>query len=250
MNEAEQVEYFNTTIKEAQVYISIARDSGLQREALADLAALAKNVAHWKVESIEVQNEDRANMLLGCECAIQYVQAEISMWLLLKEEKPEAAWDKLVDAQSAVLDASRAHHGFAHFVAHSDRLATIEQLIFPPQVFMSAGLIVGSQICSICNAEYEDCPHLIGVPYMGRFCRCILKNIVPDHVAIVEDPANRHCRVTHFGVPGGRRNKMTWKIEPKPIESNIVPDGALTVGAIILTAQDIGEAAISQNPEA
>jgi len=76
------------------------------------------------------------------------------MWILLKEEKPDEAWDKLVSAQMAAADAVRAHMGFAHLETQAQRLEEIERLVFPRQVFVSAGIIVQHQECSICGNEY------------------------------------------------------------------------------------------------
>ena len=137
------------------------------------------------------------------------------MWLLLKEGKPDAAWGELITAQMASVDAVRAHPGVAHLSEHNKRLEAIEELVFPPQVFISSGMIAGKQECSICGAEYGDCDHLVGKPYMGRFCYTIPKDLSLDHVAIVEHPADKRCRVKYYDSEGGRRNRMTWKIEPK-----------------------------------
>lgn len=209
------VSSFNAIIKEAEVFLSIARDSALQQEAVDKLLAFGVSVASEKAAAIDRKDEDYANLLLGCECVASALVAELRMWLLLKEGKPDAAWDELITAQMASVDAVRAHPGFAHLSEHNKKLEAIEELVFPPQVFISSGMIVGKQECSICGAEYGDCNHLVGKPYMGRFCYIIAKDLSLDHVSIVEHPADKRCRVQHFDVEGGMRNRMTWKIEPK-----------------------------------
>ena len=163
------------------------------------------------------------------------------MWLQLKEGKPDDAWKSLVIAQMATRDAIRAHRGFTHLEARAVRLVNIERVVFPEQVFLSAGLIVQRQECSICGADYEDCPHLVGTPYLGEICRCLLQDIQADHVAIVKEPANKQCRITDFEAEGGRRNRMTWRIEPGPIDNRADSDrkGLMTTG-ILLAASDIG----------
>ncbi len=206
---------FNAQVKEAEVFLSIARDSGLQQQAIEKLLAVGASIVAEKASAIKNSNEDYANLLLGCECVKSALIAELRMWLLLKEGRPDAAWDELVTAQMASVDAVRAHAGFAHLSEHNIKLEAIEELVFPPQVFISSGMIVGKQECSICGEEYGDCNHLVGKPYMGRFCYIIAKDLSIDHVAIVEHPADKHCRVQHFDVEGGSRNRMTWKIEPK-----------------------------------
>ncbi len=206
---------FNAQVKEAEVFLSIARDSGLQQQVIENLLALCPSVAAEKYSAIKNRNEDYANLLLGCECVTSALIAELKMWIFLKEDKPDAAWDELVTAQMASVDAVRAHPGFAHLSEHNRKLEAIEEILFPPQVFISSGMIVGKQECSICGEEYGDCNHLVGKPYMGRFCYIIAKELSLDHVAIVEHPADKRCRVQHFDVDGVSRNRMTWKIEPK-----------------------------------
>lgn len=209
------VSSFNAIVKEAEVFLSIARDSKLQQETVEKLLAFSVSVASEKAEAIDRGDEEYANLLLGCERVLLALVAELRMWLLLKECKPDAAWDELIAAQMASIDAVRAHPGFVHVLEHNKKLQAIEELVFPPQVFISSGMIVGRQECSICGVEYGDCNHLVGKPYMGRFCYIIPKELSLDHVSIVEHPADKRCRVQHFDVEGGKRNRMTWKIEPK-----------------------------------
>ncbi|QYJ91143.1 hypothetical protein [Shewanella halotolerans] len=206
---------FNAKVKEAEIFLSIARDSTLQLGAIEILEAFRESIAAEMATAIENKSEDYANLLLGCTCVTTALVAELRMWLLLKENKPDAAWEELVTAQMATVDAVRAHSGFEHLAEHNRKLEAIERLVFPPQVFISSGMIVGKQECSICGAEYGDCDHLVRKPYMGQFCYIIAKDLSLDHVAIVEHPADKRCRVQHFDVEGGVRNRMTWKVEPK-----------------------------------
>ncbi|MHB8847031.1 MAG: hypothetical protein ACYC43_01160 [Burkholderiales bacterium] len=206
---------FNEQIKEAEVFLSIARDSAFQQQAIEKLLALLTSIATEKDIAIRGGNEDYANLLLGCTCVTTALIAELNMWLSLKQDKPDAAWDELVTAQIALVDAVRSHPRFAHLSEHNKKLEAIEELVFPPQVFISSGMIMSKQECSICGEEYGDCDHLVGKPYMGQFCYIIASNLALDHVAIVEHPADKRCRVQHLGAEGGERNLMTWKIEPK-----------------------------------
>ena len=209
------VQSFNQTIRDAEVFISIVRASELQREACDRLETLLKAIAVEKSNAITASDEDYANLLLGCECVGSGILAEIQMWLELKNENPDRAWDRLIDAQSAYTSALRAHRGFQHLDDACHRLEVIEKLIFPPQVFVSSGFIVHVQECSICGQEYEDCVHLVGKPYMGKFCYIIVRDLEVDHVSIVDHPADKRCRVTSFGTDGGNRNRMTWRVQPE-----------------------------------
>ena len=138
------------------------------------------------------------------------------MWLLLKEEKAENAWNELINAQDSLQAAVRAHRGFSHLSEPLKRLAMVEKIVFPPQMFMSSGLLVRTQLCSVCRADYEDCDHVAGRPYMGEFCLIVVEDFEADHVAFVDIPADKRCRVISFETQEGYRNRMTWKLEPRP----------------------------------
>lgn len=208
-------ESYNEIIQDCETYLSIARDSGLQQDASSRLSQMLQDVTKQKQEAIETGNEDLANLMLGFECVSNCLISELNMWALLKESKPDEAWNALVAAEMSAVDAVRAHKGFSHLIHQSERLEMIEELVFPPQVFFSAGVTVRYQQCSICGQEYGTCTHLAGKPYMGRFCSIIAKDLTFDHVAIVKEPADKRCRAITFEVDGMQRNRMTWKLEPK-----------------------------------
>lgn len=79
---------------------------------------------------------------------------------------------------------------------------------------------------------------------MGEFCRCILRDSAPDHVAIVKEPANKQCRIVYFNAEGGKRNRMTWRVEPDAIAGDVEDGGAgrkgLMTSGILLSTSDIG----------
>jgi hypothetical protein len=228
------IDDLNEAIGNLEVYNYITRDTDLQETACQQLAVLAKRIEALKQAAAERLDENMANILLGYECAVTFLSASISMWLLLKEGRPDDAWRRLVEAQQLVADAVRADPGFAHMEIHGRRLRAIEELIFPPQNFMSVGMIVRKRLCSICREEYGECDHLVGRPYMGRFCRTIVTEIEHmDHVALVSEPANKNARVVEFSVPGGRRNKMTWKITSEEIIVQGTDREGLAVNAIL-----------------
>ena len=208
----EAVVRFNTVIKEAEVLLSIARATELQQAACNVLEDQATDLAQQKAIAVSNAAENLANLLLGCECVNTCILAELRMWILLKQEQPDEAWDQLILAQDCALAAARAHAGFGHLSMQNEKLEAIERLVFPPQVFISSGLVNGSQECSICGSEYGECEHLVGRPYMGRFCHIIARQLSADHVALVKEPADKRCRVRSFSVEGGYRSRMTWRV--------------------------------------
>lgn len=237
---SERIEEFDRAIASAHNLSYIVRDSDLQRAEIERLTALDATLKVWKAEAIKQGNEDHANLILGMECLAAAIISELNMWLLLKSELPEKAWSELVSAQRSTNFAIRAHKNFAKLVAHMKYLDAVEMMVFPPQKFLSAGLLVRQQVCTICRSNYDECPHLVGMPYWGEFCFRELRDFTADHIALVDDPANKDCRITHFSVEGGRRNRMTWRVEPSPPDEQQVdgPDG-LRAHGIILSERDL-----------
>jgi hypothetical protein len=219
------IDRFNAVVDDATIFTFLTRASELQREACTKLKSLSEECRQLKAAAVRTGDEEFANLLLGFECVADCLLAEIEMWLLLKEEKPDEAWDRLVDAQNLASAAVRAHGGFAHLEKRAEYLIETEKIIFPPQNFVSTGLIVRQQICSICGREYSECEHVVGRPYWGRFCAIITRGIEADHVALVKEPTDKGCRITHFSVEGGSRNKMTWRIEQDDlVTGQVMPD--------------------------
>jgi hypothetical protein len=210
-------------ITECENYNYMTRDSALQREACEKLVDVLRRLAEMKKDAIKQKDEDRANRILGFQCATQFLRSEIAMLLLLKADKPDEAWRELINAQRAIADAVRAHNAFNHLEPTAQRLSIMEKVLFPPQVFTSLGVVVKSRRCSICGEEYgeECCDHLIGKPYMGEICHTITEPESWNHLAMVKNPSDKLSRVMTFDVPDGKRNRMTWKIE-----SSSVADGA------------------------
>ena len=208
------VEEFNSLLNDAQAMCSITRDARLQNEAIDSMLKLQSRLSSLKIESVDQGKEDIANILLGFECASQSLISELRMYLLLKKEQPDCAWDELINAQYSSLGAIRAHSGFSHLEPRVHQLEAIEKLVFPPQVFLSVGIDVNEVECSICNASYYECDHVKGRPYMGQLCELIIKKASLNEVSIVEEPADKRCRVTHFDSKDGKkRNRMTWQFE-------------------------------------
>lgn len=230
------VEEFNPPIREAEVLLSIARDSELQRQGVVRLSELLVRLHEAKQIAIASEDEDRANALLGFECVAASLRSELMMWLFLKREEPEKAWDCLVEAQTAAASSVRAHDGFEHNVHHTERLEAIEQLVFPPQVFTSSGLLVDRQLCSICGQDYDECEHLATFPYMGEFCSIVAEGLALDHVSLVDEPADKRCRIVSFETPQGIRNRMTWKVEPLGESASVDEDGRHFGARVLHTA--------------
>jgi hypothetical protein len=232
---------FNEALQELCAYRFITRDSELQKQVCVKLEELLEHVSHEKANAIAERDEKFANVLLGCEALVSGCLAEITMYLRLKEDKPDAAWSELVKAQDAFEAALRADEGFGEDVARQlSRLYTIERVFFPPQSFLSTGWIVKEEVCSICGSEYEDCNHIKGRSYMGEFCFVHIRPHEVNHVAIVDRPASKHCRITHVKVSGGRENRLSLVVEPEPEKTgqdvSVESEGKVFQGVLATTS--------------
>ena len=152
--------------------------------------------------------------MLSLENLIDAMINELKMWIALKEDNPNEAWDFLINAQSAVRTAAQAHSIAIDLNAegYANKLHLLEKLLFPPQMFFSPGLIIEKAECSICGKEYGECEHIVGKAYMGKMCYKIITKIKEmKEVSIVEEPANKHARMLQFTDEGVTRDFMTWR---------------------------------------
>lgn len=214
------LKHFNSVVEESEVFLFITRDTELQQDCVENLLKLKEEIALELDSAVLDSNEEYANTLLGCTYVASTLISSIQMWILLKENNPDQAWDKLIEAQSTALAAARSSENFRHLAEFYNTLTGIEKLVFPPQVFLSSGFIAKTMSCSICGDEYEDCPHVAGRPYMGHLCQINCNNLEVDHVAVVKHPADKRCRIINFQQNGLTRNRMTWRTTPSEEEKH------------------------------
>lgn len=215
------IQPLNEKITIHQEHLFLTRDSELQKESVKSLEEALKEVEILKEISIKNQNEFEANILLGYECVIESMISEFKMWIKLKNKEFDEAWSDLINSQKLNNAAINSCEGFLHLRERSLNLESIEKYVFPPQTFLSPGMIVKSQECSICGKEYEDCDHLKGKPYMGKFCTMIIKEVEINHLAIVKNPADKSRRIYVLGKEGEpQKNVMTGIISNNLENSN------------------------------
>ncbi|WP_276300763.1 hypothetical protein [Halorussus lipolyticus] len=151
----------------------------------------------------EVKNSDApckcANRILSIELTLECWKHELTMWNDLREEQWESAWENMVRAQlnaQRAVQADKLGEKFGMKNYHK-RLNSVETLLFPDQLFTSPGMKTGTAICSICDSEYSECSHIKNRAYNGEICFTEITDITEvDHIAIVEDPANKLQRIT------------------------------------------------------
>jgi len=205
---------FIEVIRECEKFCFMSRGKEFQQEAVKKLTTFKQKVTSLKEQMIKVKDEDSANTMLSLEDLIDAMINELKMWIALKEDNPNEAWDFLINAQSAVRTAAQAHSIAVDLNAegYANKLHLLEKLLFPPQMFFSPGLIIEKAECSICGKEYGECEHIVGKAYMGKMCYKIITKIKEmKEVSIVEEPANKHARMLQFTDEGVTRDFMTWR---------------------------------------
>ncbi|PPC64159.1 hypothetical protein C1Y41_05845 [Pantoea sp. ICBG 1758] len=228
------VKFFNTFIEEAEFYSYLARSSHLQLEQCFILDEVINRATGFKLNSIKFLKEKEANCFLGYECVIGAVRSELLMWILIKMDKPNEAWEKLVAAQMGYLDASRADKGFSNCRKRKEVLEGLEDKVFPSQAFVSAGFSSERIDCSICGERYSKCVHLRGKAYMGQFCEVIHRNPRGDHIALVDSPADKRCRIISIKKNGGYQDKLSGMITPYEDGEVYIEGGSLEANCNIL----------------
>ncbi len=75
---------------------------------------------------------------------------------------------------------------------------------------------------------------------MGQFCVVQIRPLEVNHVAIVDKPASKHCRITHTKVLDGRENRLSLLIEPEPKKSEdnvtVESEGKVYRGVVATTS--------------
>jgi len=206
---------FNEVIRECGKFCFMSRGKEFQQEAVKKLTTLKQRAPSLKEQMIKVKDENSANTMLSLENLIDAMINELEMWIALKEDDPNKAWDFLINAQSAVRTAAQAHSIAIELNAegYANKLHLLEKFLFPPQVFFSPSFIIEKAKCSICGKEYGECEHTVGKAYMGKMCYKIITKIKEiKEVSIVEEPADKHARMLKFtNDDGAPKDLMTWR---------------------------------------
>ncbi|MBI3693643.1 MAG: hypothetical protein HY238_02220 [Acidobacteria bacterium] len=213
------VHEFERVADEAQTLTFVTRATELQEQACCVVDMFLEKLAACKSTCVNAQDEAGANRILAMELSLGAVRAELQMWIELKRDSPEAAWNSLISAQGACEAAVAVRQQIGIEVGGltnlAEKLLFIERFVFPPQVFTSIGGAAGRRECSVCGKDYEMCEHIKGRAYMGQRCHTRLHDITRGEVSIVTNPANKLCRITHFSDQGKMRNRMTWRLEER-----------------------------------
>lgn len=236
----ELAERYNALLAEAINLHFLVRDAGLQRAKADELEEFRLLLKRVKEQAIERSEEDVANLLFLFQCVVNSFKSALLMWIELKDGRPDAAWNLLMDAQDYASVALRVPvRGHAWGIdRHAERLAEIERVVFPGwPVFLSPGIIEDGGECSICGSRYAECDeHVEGLVYAGRLCDRVNRMMIEgNHVALVQAPRDRRCIIRHVSTDDGRkRDYITGRILDDKFDRHECDEHHLVLDAVIL----------------
>lgn len=183
-----------------------------QKQSIKDLLEFKSEIEEQKNKAVSAKDNESSNAFESLNLVAQAMICEFEMWVSLKEENFDDAWDSLVDAQNNAVWSMQAHKMNGHLSNYISRLNLLEKILFPPQVFFSDRSVISKSECSICQKSIDECEHLKGKFYMGEQCVEKIGHIDKIHAFdIVEYPANKKCRAHNFSENGKTIDIMTYR---------------------------------------
>jgi len=194
------IKEFNEVASIAQRKAFITIGTEIQKEEIEALESYRKDLAVLKKDFVNRKLENEANLVYCIDNSLLSIQYELQMLVNIKEDKMNEAWGNLVNAQVVYGTVIRNYpFELENETGYIKRLASYEKLLFPKLVFASAGGIIKSSHCSICNSKYGKCDHLKGKLYNGELCTRIITEMELEEASLVENPANKLVKL--FAIP-------------------------------------------------
>lgn len=208
----ELLDEFNEVASKAQNVSILCRDIDIQKDHVYLLTSFIEKSNALKNSNKGRFSEPELNLILFLIFSIEAVKHELEMLIQLKENEASMAWGSLVQAQTKISIAI-ANHPFdqSTLQGYLSRLEGYEKLLFPKMVFASAGYLIKKTRCTICGLEYEECDHMKGKFYNGELCVCEIHEAELEEASMVENPANKMCRVISTTIDGKEVDALTLK---------------------------------------
>ncbi|NQU98134.1 hypothetical protein HQ533_01595 [Candidatus Woesearchaeota archaeon] len=141
-------------------------------------------------------DEILCNQYVIINCFWGLLRNYCKFWRFLGDNEFQASWNLLQDCFGNIRGIDMASNGKELFDSDNfyKHLLNIEKL-YPYKMFISTELIVKKIICSICEkSPYDnDCNHIKGELYAGKFCINIVKDAELIGSSFVENPSNKRC---------------------------------------------------------
>lgn len=208
---------FNALISNSQNVAIFTRDIDLQNGELKILNNFIEKAEKLKKENREIYTESELNLILCLIISADTIKSELNMLINLKEGNMDAAWACLVRAQyqTAIVANNHPFSDGKYLHGYLSKLDAYEKILFPKMMFASTGGIIKETKCSICHKDYEECDHLKGKMYGGELCVREIHEIDLEEVSLVENPANKLCRIISTERNGKSVDILTLKEKTK-----------------------------------
>jgi len=212
INPNELIRDYNEVIDEAQKKTFFTVGIELQKEEIDNLQTYIDKLSVRRKEFAEKNNGNEANLIYCFERLAMIIQSELKMLVSLKEDEMAQAWDILVDCQVHLGTVIRNYPFESDHLEHYlNRLHSYEKTLFPKMIFNSYGGFVKQSHCSICKSDYGDCDHIKGKLYNGEMCTRNITEVELEEISVVENPANKHCRVISIETNGIKKDVLTLR---------------------------------------
>lgn len=203
---------FNVAMEVAQKKAIYTVGVEIQKDEIANLDLYLDKLSNQKKEFSENKFENDANLVYCLLTLTRVIQLELKMLVSLKEDKMAEAWDILIVSQNSLATVIRNYpFEHTHLDKYLDRLNNYEKTLFPKLTFQSYGGIVEESHCSICEQDYGICDHMKGKLYNGELCCRRITKVALEEISIVENPANKHCRVLSIETNGNKIDILTLR---------------------------------------
>ena len=198
------LDHYNIAVQKAQSKAIFVRGIEIQQEQVKEIDILLDEIQKQKEIAISETNDTKANLILCFELSASAIKNELLFIISLKEDKPDLAWQALINAQNQIALAIRNHpYNGEYLNGYSYRLYMYEKSLYPEMYFASRGCIVSKSKCSICNEYIEECEHIKGYAYMGQICYEIIQEIKTlEEISLVKNPADKSCRIISYNENG------------------------------------------------
>ncbi|WP_034257683.1 HK97 family phage prohead protease [Altibacter lentus] len=206
------IKEFNEVASRVQKKAFITIGIEIQKDEIDNLISYRQELSQLKEDFKKRKLENEANLVYCIDNSLLALQYELQMLVNIKEDKMSEAWGNLVNAQVIYGTVVRNYpFELESETGYLERLANYEKLLFPNLFFQSAGGIIKKSHCSICNEKYGKCNHLKGRLYNGEMCCRVITEMELEEVSLVDNPANKHCRVLTIETDGKKIDIMTLR---------------------------------------
>ncbi len=141
----------------------------------------------------------------------------------------ENVWIELCDCRERLEFASQYCQGeiLDRIIHDLDGLENFFYNRFGRGIYFSPGLVFDKSLCNICYQDCRACSHVPGRLYEGKICYYKPVNPQIDHVALVETPKDRRCRIWAWQIKDNNDKAQGINIEEACILTSFSVDDFL-----------------------